>query len=71
MPANAGQLACLAAIDNADYIIPDEIVLKHGVTNDASLSFKLFDDCDSSEKLAAVLLRQSPQRCARWGNDRI
>ena len=53
--ADAGQLACLVAIDDADYIIHDEVVLKRGVTEAASLSFDLFKDCDSSEKLAAVL----------------
>ena len=53
--ANAGQLVCLAAIDDADYIIQDEVVLKSGVTEAASLSFDLFRDYDSSEKLAAVL----------------
>ena len=31
VPADAGQLACLAAIDDADYIIQDEVVLKSGV----------------------------------------
>ena len=30
-------------------------VLKSGVTEAASLSFNLFNDCDLSEKLAAVL----------------
>ena len=55
VPADAGQLACLAAIDDADYIIQDEVVLKSGVPEAASLSYDLFKDCDSSEKLAAVL----------------
>ena len=39
VPADAGQLACLVAIDDADGIIQDEIVLKSGVTEAASLSF--------------------------------
>ena len=60
MPADAGQLACLAAIDDADYIIKDEVVLKSGVAEVASLSFDLFNDCDSSEKLAAVLYGSRP-----------
>ena len=60
MPADAGQLTCLAAIDDADYIIRDEIVLKRGVTEAASLSFELFNDCDSSEKLAAILYGSRP-----------
>ena len=60
VPADAGQLACLAAIDDADYIIQDEVVLKSGVTEAASLSFDLFKDCDSSEKLAAVLYGSRP-----------
>ena len=58
--ADAGQLACLAAIDDADYIIQDEVVLKSGVPEAASLSYDLFKDCDSSEKLAAVLYRSRP-----------
>ena len=58
--ADAGQLVCLAAIDDADYIIQDEVVLKSGVTEAASLSFVLFKDCDSSEKLAAVLYGSRP-----------
>ena len=53
--ADAGKLACLAAIDDADYIIQDEVVLKSGVNAAASLSFDLFNDCDSSENLTAVL----------------
>ena len=60
VPADAGQLACLAAIDDADYIIQDEVVLKSGVTKAASPSFDLFKDCDSSEKLAAVLYGSRP-----------
>ena len=60
MPADAGQLACLAAIDDADYIILDDIVVKSGVTEAASLAFNLFNDCDSSEKLAAVLYGSRP-----------
>ena len=35
--ADAGQLACLAAIDDADYIIQDEVVLKSGVKEAAPL----------------------------------
>ena len=42
--ADAGQLACLAVIDDADCIIEDEVVLKSGVTEAASLSFNLFRD---------------------------
>ena len=42
VPADAGQLACLAAIDDADYIIQDEVVLKSGVPEAASLSYDLF-----------------------------
>ena len=64
VPADAGQLACLAVIDDADYIIQDEVVLKIGVTKAASLSFDLFKDCDSSEKLAAVLYGSSPTLCS-------
>ena len=60
VPADAGQLACLAAIDDADYIIQDEVVLKSGVPEDASLSYDLFKDYDSSEKLAAVLYGSRP-----------
>ena len=60
VPADAGQLACLAAIDDADYIIHDEVVLKSGVTEATSLSLHLFKDCDSSEKLAAVLYGSRP-----------
>ena len=60
VPTDAGQLACLAAIDDADYIIQEEVVLKSGVTEAASLSFDLFNDCDSSEKLAAVLYGSRP-----------
>ena len=48
------------AIDDADYIIQDEVVLKSGITEAASLSFDLFKDCDSSEKLAAVLHGSRP-----------
>ena len=58
--ADAGQLACLAAIDDADYIIQDEVVLKNGVTEAASLSFDLFKDCDLPEKLATVLYGSRP-----------
>ena len=54
IPADAGQLACLAAIDDAGYIIQYEVVLKSGVPEATSLSYDLFKDCDSSEKLAAV-----------------
>ena len=43
-----------------DYIIHDEIVMKRGVTEAASLSFELFNDCDSSEKLAAVFYGSRP-----------
>ena len=57
---DAGQLACLVAIDDADYIILDEVVPKSGVTEAASLSFDLFKDCDSSQKLAAVLYGTRP-----------
>ena len=39
VPADAGQLACLAAIDDTDYIIQDEVVLKSGVPEAASLSY--------------------------------
>ena len=60
VPADAGQLACLAAIDDADYIIEDEVVLKSGVPEAASLSYDLFKDCDSSENLAAVLYGSRP-----------
>ena len=60
VPANAGQLACMAAIDDADYIIQDEVVLTSGVTEAASLSFDLFKDCDSSDKLAAVFYGSRP-----------
>ena len=60
VPADAGRLACLAAIDDPDYIIRDEVVLKSGVTEAASPSFDLFKDCDSSEKLAAVLYGSRP-----------
>ena len=60
VPADAGQLACLAAIDDADYIIQDEVVLKSGVPEAASLSYDLFKDCDSSEKLAVVLYGSRP-----------
>ena len=60
VPADAGQLACLAAIDDADYIIQDEVVLKSRVTEAASLLFDLFKDCDSSEKLAAFLYGSRP-----------
>ena len=58
--ADAGQLTCLAAIDDADYIISDEVVLESGVTEAASLLFDLFKDCDSSEKLAAALYGSRP-----------
>ena len=60
VPADAGQLACLAAIDDADYIIQDEVVLKSGVPEAASLLYNLFKDCDSSKKLAAVLYGSRP-----------
>ena len=60
VPADAGQLACLAAIEDADYIVQDEMVLKSGVREVASLSFDLFKDCDSLEKLAAVLYGSRP-----------
>ena len=60
VPADAGQLVCLAAIDDADYIIQDEVVLKSGVREATSLSYDLFKDCDSSEKLAAVLFGSRP-----------
>ena len=60
VPADASQLACLAAIDDADYIIQDEVVLKSAVPEAASLSYDLFKDCDSSEKLAAVLYGSRP-----------
>ena len=60
VPADADQLACLAAIDDADYIIQDEVVLKSGVPEAASLLYDLFKDCDSSEKLAAVLYGNRP-----------
>ena len=60
VPADAGQLACLAAIEDADYIIQDEVVLKRGVPEAASLSYDLFKDCDSSEKQAAVLYGSRP-----------
>ena len=60
VPADAGQLACLAAIDDADYIIQDEVVLKSGVAEAASLSYNLFQDCDSPEKLVAVLYGSRP-----------
>ena len=46
VPANAGQLACLPAIDDADYIIQDEVVLQSGVTEAAFPSFHLFKDCE-------------------------
>ena len=58
--ADAGQLTCLAAIDDADYIISDEVVLESGVTEAASVLFDLFKDCDSSEKLAAALYGSRP-----------
>ena len=58
--ADASQLACLAPINDADYIIVDEVVLKSGVTEAASLSFDLFEDCHSSEKRAAVLYGSHP-----------
>ena len=60
MPANAGKLACLAVVDDAYYIFQVEIVLKSGVTEAASLSFDLFNDCNSSEKLAAGLYGNGP-----------
>ena len=44
----------------ADYIIQDEVVLKSGVPEAASLSYDLFKDCDSSEKLVAVLYGSRP-----------
>ena len=58
--ADAGQLACLAAINAADSEIQDEVVLKSGVTEAASLSFDLFKDCDSFEKVVAVLYGSHP-----------
>ena len=45
VPADAGQLACLAAINDADYMIQDEVVPKSGVLEAASLSYDLFKDC--------------------------
>ena len=58
--ADAGQSTCLAAIDDAHYIIRYEVVLNSGVTKAGSLLFDLFKDCDSSEKLAAVLYGSRP-----------
>ena len=60
VPADTGQLACLAAIDDAEYIIQHEVVLKSGVPQAASLSYDLFKDSDSFEKLAAVLYGNRP-----------
>ena len=61
VPADGGQLACLAAIDDAEYIIQDEVVLwSSQVPEAASLSCVLFKGCDSSEKLAAVLYGSRP-----------
>ena len=68
VPADIGQLASLAAIDDADYIIQDEVVLKSGVTEAASMSFDLFKGLRLVQKTSCRPLRQSPQRCARWGN---
>ena len=67
MPADAGQLACLVAIDDADYIIQDEILLKRGVTKAASLSFELFNDSDSSEKLPFASTKPKPATFAKEG----
>ena len=50
----------LATIDDARYIIHDEVVLKSGVREAAYLSFDLFKDCDLSEKIAAVLYGGCP-----------
>ena len=60
LPADAGQLACLAALDDADYIIQGQIVPKRGVTEATSLSYALFEDCDWSQKLYAVLYGSRP-----------
>ena len=60
VPADAGHLTCLAAIDDANDFIQNEVVLKSGVPEAASLSNNLFKDCDSSEKLAAVLYGSRP-----------
>ena len=58
-PLDSGQLACLGSID-AGFIFQDKVVLRSGMTNTASLSFSLFDECDTADKLSAVLYASRP-----------
>ena len=60
VPADAGQLACLAAIDDADYIIQDEVVPKSGVPEAASLSYDVFKDCDRLKNLLPYFTAVAP-----------
>ena len=64
MPADPGELACLAALDDVDHIIQDEIVLKRGVTEAASLSYSLFDDCSSPTNCQLSSTAAVPTLCS-------
>ena len=61
VPADAGQLACLAAIDDADYIIHDEVVLKSGVT-DAGAVRAL---CENAPKVYRTSAQKGPSKHTR------
>ena len=63
IPLECGQLAYLGSMDDADYIIQDE-VLPHKVllmhTDATSRVFSVFKECDDAEKLADVLYGTRP-----------
>ena len=47
-------------MDDADYIIQDEVLPHRGLTTAISLTFSIFKECDNAEKRAAVFCGTRP-----------
>ena len=63
IPTYFGQLTCLWSIDAVDYIIENEVPRRQVPIDASSLSFSVLTDCDSAEKLAAILYGHEPIWC--------
>ena len=48
IPTDSRQLACPGSINDADYIIQNEVLLRKGVCDATSLSLSVFNDCDTA-----------------------
>ena len=60
LPSNSGQMTCLGSIDDADFILQDELFLKEEFTETPSLSYAVFAECPDGAQLTAVLFENRP-----------